>query len=145
MKRILNVALVFALLGALPVSAAPVAEPSFRVVVNAANPIALLTKEQVSKIFLKKIPKWDTGQPILPVDQDPGSSVRALFSKEVHGKATSAVASYWQQQIFAGRDVPPAERPSDSAVLAFVKANPNAIGYVSEAASVSDVKVVAVQ
>jgi ABC-type phosphate transport system substrate-binding protein len=145
MKRSLSLALVVLLVGSGPLKAAPSAEPSYRVVVNQANPIALLTKDQVSKIFLKKIPKWDSGQPILPVDQEATSPVRTLFSKDVHGKAASAVASYWQQQIFAGRDVPPTEKGSDAAVIAFVRANPSAIGYVSEAASVGDVKVVAVQ
>ena len=120
-------------------------EPACHVIVNASNPVTLLTKDQVSKIFLKKIQKWDSGQLMVPVDQDVNSAVRGIFSREMHGKAAAAVASYWQQQIFAGRDVPPAERTSDAQVIAFVKSNPNAIGYVSESAVTGDVKVVAVQ
>jgi hypothetical protein len=43
----------------------------------------------------------------------------------------SAVESYWQQAIFSGRSVPPLEKASDAEVLAFVRANPGAVGYVS--------------
>jgi ABC-type phosphate transport system substrate-binding protein len=120
-------------------------EAGFKVIVNASNPVSSLTKDQVSRMFLKKVQKWDSGQSVVPVDQDANSPVRAVFSKDVHGKAVSAVASFWQQQIFAGRDVPPAEKAGDAAVLAFVRGNPNAIGYVSEGAATGDVKVVPVQ
>lgn len=113
----------------------------YQVVVHSANPTDILTKEQLGKMFLKKVLKWDTGTPIVPVDQAPGAAVRATFNKVVHAKPASAIASYWQQQIFAGRDVPPAEKASDAAVLAFVKANPGAIGYVSAGAATDGAKV----
>jgi hypothetical protein len=71
--------------------------------------------------------------------------VRAEFSKSVHGKAVGSVVAFWQQQIFAGRDVPPAEKAGDEAVLAFVRANPGAVGYVSPAANTAGVKVLEVQ
>ena len=61
-------------------------------------------------------------------------------------KSVSAVKSYWQQQIFSGRGVPPTERSTDSEVLAYVRSNPNAIGYVSSAAALGgSVKVVTVR
>jgi len=112
----------------------------YQVIVNPANPTDILTKEQLAKMFLKKIVKWDTGTPIVPVDQAPISPVRAVFTKIVHGKPVSAIASYWQQQIFAGREVPPAEKPGDAAVIAFVKANPGAIGYLTAGVSADGVK-----
>ena len=65
------------------------------------------------------------------MDQAPISPVRGAFNRLVHQKSAGAIASYWQQQIFAGREVPPAEKSGDGAVIAFVKANPGAIGYVS--------------
>ena len=65
------------------------------------------------------------------MDQPEGSPVREAFTKAVLRKSVSAVKSYWQQQIFSGRAVPPTERPSDTEVLNFVRSNPAAIGYVS--------------
>jgi ABC-type phosphate transport system substrate-binding protein len=68
------------------------------------------------------------------VDQQEESEVRKQFTREIHGRQVTSVKSYWQQMIFSGRDVPPPEKASDAEVLAFVAANPNAIGYVSAAA-----------
>ncbi len=117
----------------------------YQVIVHSTNPTDILTREQLGKMFLKKLVKWDTGTPIVPIDQVPTAPVRAAFTRIVHAKPLSAIASYWQQQIFAGRDVPPAEKPSDEAVIAFVKANPGAIGYVSPGASIDGVKLLSIR
>jgi ABC-type phosphate transport system substrate-binding protein len=116
----------------------------FVVVVSASNPISSLTRDQASKLFLRKAPTWDNGRgDVLPVDQPEGSPVREAFTRTVMHKSVAAVKSYWQQQIFSGRGVPPAEKPSDGDVLNFVRANANAIGYVSGSASLGGgVKVV---
>ena len=117
----------------------------YKVVVQSGNPTDILTKEQLGKMFLKKIVKWDTGTPIIPVDQTANSPVRASFNKVIHAKPASAIASYWQQQIFAGRDVPPAEKAGDAAVIAFVKANPGAIGYITAGVSADGVKLLSIR
>lgn len=109
------------------------------VVVNAAGPSAL-AKDEVSKIFLKK------SSALAPVDQDKGSKTRDAFSKAVHGRPAAAVVTYWQQQIFAGKDVPPPEKASDADVLAAVRANPKGIGYVAAGTDLgAGVKAVTVQ
>ena len=121
-------------------------DASYAVVVSASNPVTSITRDQASKLFLKKTPTWDNGRgEVVPVDQPEGSAVREAFTKGVLRKSVSAVKSYWQQQIFSGRGVPPTEKASDSEVIGFVRANPNAIGYVSPAAATtagSGVKVV---
>ena len=104
------------------------------VVVHAANPTASVTRAEASSLFLKKAAKWPHGAAAQPVDQQKASAVRDAFSRAVLGKPTAAVVAYWQQQIFSGRDVPPAEKGSDADVLAFVRANPGAIAYVSAGA-----------
>jgi len=117
----------------------------YQVIINTANPTQSLTPDQLRKIFLKKMVKWDSGTTVIPVDQAANAPVRAVFTKIVHNKPVSAIASYWQQQIFAGREVPPAEKAGDSAVLAFVKANPGAIGYVTGGTSTAGVKVLTIR
>ncbi|HEY0971961.1 MAG TPA: substrate-binding domain-containing protein [Gemmatimonadales bacterium] len=106
----------------------------YTIVVNAANPAASLTKAQASDLLLKKAAKWPHGAAAQPVDQQKSAAVRDAASRAIHGRPTSAIASYWQQQIFAGKDVPPPEKGSDADVLAFVRSNPGAIGYVSAGA-----------
>ena len=118
---------------------------SYRVVVHVSNPIARLTREQTSQIFLRVVTLWDNRKPVLPVDQPAESPVRRAFTKQVHRRTIASVQTYWQQQTFAGRGVAPPERASDADVLAYIRQFPNGIGYVTADATLgSDVKVVIV-
>jgi ABC-type phosphate transport system substrate-binding protein len=111
----------------------------FVIVVNEAGP-ASLSKDDVSRIFLKK------SSTLTPVDQNKDAKVRSTFSKAVLGRPISAITSYWQQQIFSGGDSPPVEKGSDADVLAYVRSNPKAIGYVASGTDLgSGVRAVTVQ
>jgi ABC-type phosphate transport system substrate-binding protein len=115
----------------------------FKVVVHANNPTAGLSAAQVGRLLLKKDTRWESGEAVEPVDQSAKSTVRVVFSTEIHHKDVGAVKSYWQQQVFSGRATPPPEMSSDAEVLAFVRSHAGAVGYVSSAAAVGDgVKVV---
>ena len=118
---------------------------SFKVIINGAVHVDSLSKREISDLFMKRTVKWSNGTAVVPVDQSDRAAVRDDFSKSIHGKPTAAVKSYWQQQIFSGRDVPPVEKASDSEVVALVRSNPGAIGYVDAAADTSGVKVLTVQ
>jgi ABC-type phosphate transport system substrate-binding protein len=122
----------------------PAAAEGFQVIVHESSTARDVTKAQLSAVFLKKTTRWPNGAPAVPVDQPDSSPARTAFSKDVLGKSVSAVASYWQQQIFSGREVPPAQKANDAAVLEFVKANPGAVGYVSGGAAPAGVKVLTV-
>lgn len=130
--------------GALLLSPASGVAQGFQIVVNSSNPAQTVTKDQIARTFMKKIKKWD-GTNVTPVDQRAGAAVRESFTKAIHGKGVNAVISFWQQEIFAGRDVPPAEKAGDAAVIEFVKANPGAVGYVSASAATDGVRVIEVR
>lgn len=117
----------------------------YKVIVNNANATSSIAKKELSQLFMKKTAKWSDGTAVVAVDQTDKSTVRERFTQEVHGKSVAAVKSYWQQQIFSGRDVPPVEKSSDAQVVAFVKQNPGAVGYVGEGADTAGVRVIAVQ
>jgi ABC-type phosphate transport system substrate-binding protein len=134
-----------ALLVAILAATGTQASDSFQIVVNNANPVRSVSKEQLAGFFLKKTVKWADGTRVSPVDQEESAPVRAAFTKTALGRTVAAVASYWQQQIFSGRDIPPPIKASDAAVIDFVKANPGGIGYVSGGATVNDAKVVTVE
>ena len=108
----------------------------FKIVINEANPTSSITKDGLSRCFMKQANTWISGQPVVPVDQAASSDVRREFSSAVHGRDVNAIKSYWQRQIFSGSGVPPAEKASDQEVLAFVRANPGGVGYVSTDAEV---------
>ncbi|MEP6572216.1 MAG: phosphate ABC transporter substrate-binding protein [Gemmatimonadota bacterium] len=141
MKPLLLVACV----GLLLLHARPArAQEGFRIIVNSANPVSVLKNGDASKLFLRKQGKWASGQPVQPVDQVESSAVRRAFSQAVNGMDVPSVKSYWQEIVFSGKGEPPVEKPSDADVIAYIKANPDGIGYVSAAAAASaGVKVVA--
>jgi len=142
MKRCRLLVLVFLLTGLAPV----VEAAGFKVVVKASNPINSVTAKELSGYFLKKDLTWPNGQTVAAVDLKPDSPIRVEFTKAIHGKKVSAIKSYWQRQIFQGKAVPFMERSTEAEVLAYVAANPGAIGYVSSAATLNaDVKELAVE
>ena len=116
------------------------------VVVNHANPVGTLSREDVARLFLRKQPVWPTGKQVMPVDYRDESALRRAFASGVLKKDIPALKGYWQQMIFTGRGVPPVDKSKESDVLAYVAENPSAIGYVSTAAATSrqGVKVVLV-
>ncbi len=117
------------------------AQSGFQIVVHSSSSITSMPQEAVSRLFLKKDTTWSTGGEVLPVDQAGDSAVRKTFSEAIHGRGTSQIQRYWQQQLFSGAAVPPSELASDAAVIDFVKSNPGAVGYVRQGSSVRGVKV----
>ena len=139
MKR----ALVFALSLLLWTAAAEAGQ--FKTIVNRSVSTDALTKQQVSDLFLKKTTRWPDGSAAAPVDQPDTSSVRDSFSNDILGKPVSAIKSYWNKQIFSGRDLPPLEKKSDAEVVEYVRSTPGAIGYVAEGTATDGVRVVNVR
>lgn len=119
--------------------------PGFRVVVHIKNPSSSLSRELLSDAFLKKTSRWGDGEVLQPVDQRGDVAVRRAFSGEVLKRSVAAVKMYWQQRIFSGRGVPPPELDGDAAVLAYVAGHRGAVGYVSDAAKLEQVKVVSIR
>lgn len=101
----------------------------FVVIVNANNPVSTLSKDEVSRLFLKKQAKWNGGVEAMPVDLDQ-DAVKDALCKGIHGRPAAAIKAFWQQQLFAGKDVPPPAMMYERDVIGFVKSNEAAIGYV---------------
>jgi ABC-type phosphate transport system substrate-binding protein len=114
------------------------AEERYKVIAHPSVPITSAAPKDLSPLFLKKVTsyeKWGSAQKVVPFDLGGDSATREAFTKSVHGKALTAIKSYWQQQIFSGRGTPPAELPNDGEVIAAVARTAGAIGYVSIDAS----------
>lgn len=107
-----------------------------KVVVHSTNAVDSLTKAKVADLFLKRVTRWENGRAVTPVDQSEKSAARAAFTKDLLGKEVLWVKSYWQKMIFSGRATPPAELSSDTQVFELIRTNPDAIGYVSEGATI---------
>jgi hypothetical protein len=100
------------------------------VIVNAASSTTELDRSFVRDVYLRKATEWKGGATIRPVDLPAGSRERQQFVRDVIGKSPAQLRSYWNQRIFAGKGVPPPVAESAAAVVAYVVANPGAIGYI---------------
>ncbi len=119
--------------------------PVYRVIVHPSNPNSSFDRRLLGEAFLKRVTRWPNDEVIHPVDLDAASPVRRRFSEEVVRRSVTAVKSYWQQQIFSGRDVPPPELDNDEQVVRFVLKDPGAVGYVSVDANLNGAKVLSVK
>lgn len=117
---------------------------SYKVIVNQANSTTSVSQKDASDFFLKKKAKWSDGTAVVPVDLSSGNSTRESFSQKVHGKSSAAIRSFWQQAAFSGSGTAPVEKANDEEVIAFVKKNPGAIGYVSSTANTAGVKIISI-
>jgi hypothetical protein len=122
-------------------AAAP--EP-FLVVANGSVGIEQIPASTLSRIFLKKQTRWSDGAAIL-VAEIGDKEVRAAFSAQVHSMSLSALRSYWAQMVFSGRDVPPVEKGTAEALLAWVREHPGAIAVVPPGTALVGVKRIVVE
>ncbi|MDI4670818.1 phosphate ABC transporter substrate-binding protein [Pseudoalteromonas shioyasakiensis] len=110
------------------------------VIVNPANGNAI-DEGTIKKIYLGKTKSFDDGTKVNPVNQD-GNSVSDEFNDKVVGKSSSQLNAYWSKLVFTGKGTPPEKLANDQAVIDFVAANGDAIGYIDAAKVTDKVKVV---
>ncbi len=103
----------------------------YQVVIHTDNLVEEMSAKDVAKLFLRKIKRWNHGESVLPIDLRDDHPTREAFTTGIHNKSVSAIQSYWQRMIFSGRGEPPRKVGNESEVLAYVRATPGAIGYVS--------------
>jgi ABC-type phosphate transport system substrate-binding protein len=125
--------------------ATPAQAQAYKVIVHPDVAVSEVSTAALSNLFLKKDTRFEGGPEAVPVDLPATSPVRATFSKAVHARASAVIVQFWLQQVFSGKDTPPAIKASDDAVVAFVKSTPGGIGYVSASATADGVKVLKVK
>ena len=123
-------------------AAAGAADHPFIVVVHPASGVTTLTVAELSAALLGRTPRWPDGTRVNPVDQLPDSATYKAVAEEIHGRSPAELRSFWVRQVFAGKGAPPPAKGSDEDVVAFVRNNPGAVGYVSPGADTRGVKVV---
>ena len=142
-KIIVLIALAFAVLGQSRSSAAE--DERFKIIVHPSNRAETVTRDFVRAAYLKKATNWPGGDTVRPVDLSAKFTVRDRFTQDVLRKTPAQLRTYWNQQIFSGKGVPPPELDSIERVVAFVVANPGAIGYLPVGADPGKAKVVGIR
>jgi len=124
-RRVLGAALVLVLLA--PAASAP-ESPPLAVVVHRTRHDELSLAD-LAQVYLRRKRFWDDGTPIVPLNLPAGTPLRVAFSRAVLQRSETDLADYWNRQYFYGV-LPPATLASTAAVLRYVAADPNAVGYV---------------
>ena len=126
-------------------AAGDVRADELKVIVNPANPVSEVSRGFLREAFLKKSTQWSRGETIRPIDLARKYPIRDRFTRDVVRKTPAQLKSYWSQQIFSGKGVPPPEADTTTSVIAYVLANKGAVGYVPADADTRGAKVVKVK
>ncbi len=111
-------------------------------IVNSKNSVESLERKQVVDIFMGRATAFSNQQPAHTLDVTGTDNLRAMFYKNLTGKNEAQVDAYWARLVFAGRMLPPEKLKDEAAVIAAVKNNISAIGYVTRQTLPVGVKVV---
>jgi ABC-type phosphate transport system substrate-binding protein len=127
-------------------AASPLPE-EFKVIVHPGIAGQKIKRKDLAAVYLKTVTRWNDGRTAMPVDQPASAEVRKRFSEQILGLTVVLASQYWLKQMTSGTRgasrMPPPVKDSNAAVVAYVKSNPGAVGYVSADFAVGeDVKVV---
>src|SRR4051812_45894170 len=111
-------------------SASIAGDDGYQVIVNPENPVDSVDRDFLRDAFLKKTLAWSDGESVRPIDLPSRYAARDRFTQEVVRKSPAQLKSYWNQQIFSGKGVPPPEAGSVADVLVYVLGHKGAVGYV---------------
>ena len=144
LHHLLSAAVVVALV-AEPVIGSGAASDDYKIIVHPDNPMSVVDRGFLREIYLRKATDWSGGGPIRPIDLARRFAVRDRFALEVLKKTPAQLKSYWNQQIFSGKGVPPPEAESPADVVRYVLDHPGAVGYVPASTGVGRAKVIEVK
>lgn len=131
MKKLLAFLIVTALTGGIFASLAhSQAAAKYKIIVNVANPVTSIGKKELSRIYLKKVAKWNDSLDAVPMDNDASAPVREAFTRDVHNLSLAELKSYWAQRLYSSREVPPLSMSSNQGVADFIAGNKGAVSYV---------------
>jgi ABC-type phosphate transport system substrate-binding protein len=114
---------------------------AFVVIANPDTEASTIDRGFLRDAFLKKATSWH-GVTVRPVDLSSRYAARERFTRDVIKKTPAQLRSYWNQQIFSGKGVPPPEVETAAAVVRYVSATRGAVGYVPAGTDVGSAKVI---
>jgi len=120
-------------------------DADFKIIVHPENRVDAIDRTLLRNAFLKKSTSWNNGATFRPIGLTSRFSARSRFVADVLKKTTSQLKSYWNQQIFSGKGIPPPESDSVSSVVAYVLAHQGAVAFVPASADVGKAKVITIK
>ena len=121
-----------------PPNKSSLAEQNLAIIVNQANPVNNLSREELRKIFLGERSHWPNGHRITLVMMEPGRPERAAMLRDLYHMTESEFSRHFLHGLFTGQVfVSPKTLNTPVGVCKFVFNVPGAIGYV-RASDVND-------
>lgn len=112
-------------------SRSALAKASIAIVTSKENHIKTLSLDQVKDLFLGGDKFLPNGERSVIVDQIKTTDIKAEFYKALNGMSLKDVTRHWAKVTFTGRGLPPEQvSGGDPSVKAWIKSNPNSIGYI---------------
>jgi len=105
---------------------------------------ASIPKKVLKKILLGKEKKWEDGSKIILVMLESGDTHEG-FVKKFAGKSAKQFTNYWRKMVFSGKGKMPQAFADEAALVAFVAANPGALGYAAEGTDLTGAKAIAIE
>ena len=109
------------------------------VVAHPAAKVTQLSRSDLINIFMGRYRKLPSGVAALPVDLGP---LRERFYRQLVNKDLAEINSYWARLVFSGQASPPLQVAEEAEMLAYLRRNPGAIGFIDRADVPEDMVVV---
>ena len=118
---------------------------AFVVIVNPQSSVDSVDRDFLRDAYLKKTTEWGSGETIRPIDLTAKYAARDRFTEQVVRKTPAQLKTYWNQQIFSGKGVPPPEAEAPADVIEYVLANKGAVGYIPADVDAGKAKVIRIR
>ena len=112
------------------------------VVVHRDSPLRELTPSQVSDLYLGRSRSLPGSEAILVIERGQDSSLRASFFRLLNGMSLKQINVYWVRLQFSGQVLPPPNFGDSKLLLAAIRSNRLAIGYIDASEADDSVSVV---
>jgi len=117
------------------------AEPVY-VVVSAQSTIRSISQQEVLALYTGRARTLTSGEVVVPLDQQRDSTARSDFYQALTGMDIARINSYWARLHFTGQVQPPQNVGDDTAMIRRLRADPQAVGYLTREPQDSSVRVV---
>lgn len=106
-------------------------------IINPAVPETAMPVADLKDVLLGNITKWPHGGGVIKLVVLTEGALHAKIIKDYTQRTPEQFDKFWKKKVFTGTGIMPAQLRNEADIVAYVAANPGAIGYVTKG-SVSD-------
>lgn len=103
-----------------------------------------VTADDMKQILLGNLTKWRRGAVVKLAVLTEGP-VHTKVIRDFTQRTPDQFDKYWKRQVFIGAGVLPFQAKTDEEIIAYVAANPGAVGYIATSSATDKVKLLKLQ